>query len=229
MTKTPFSVNLTRQGILWDLDGVLVDTGEYHFQSWQEVLTDYGVTLDREVFQKTLGMNSTSSVKIYLGKHPEPALIERMITRKEESFRRLIQNEITPLPGVLNWLEWFASQQIPMAVASSAPPENIDFIINALQIRSFFTELVSGANMPGKPNPDVFLEAAKRLNISPDHCIVIEDSIAGVAAARQAGMRCIAVATTNPTDLLSAADLVVDNLAMLTRDSFLRLSAQISQ
>lgn len=83
--------------------------------------------------------------------------------------------------------------------------------------------------MPGKPNPDVFLEAAKRLNISPDHCIVIEDSIAGVAAARQAGMRCIAVATTNPTDLLSAADLVVDNLAMLTRDSFLRLSAQISQ
>lgn len=225
----PVSVNLSRQGILWDLDGVLVDTGEFHFQSWKEVLTDYGVPFDREVFQKTLGMNSTSSVKIYFGNDLELALIEQIISRKEESFRKLIQNEIAPLPGVLHWLKWFASQQMSMAVASSAPPENIDFIINALQIRFFFKELVSGANMQGKPNPDVFLEAAKRLNLSPDHCIVIEDSVAGIAAARQAGMRCIAVATTNPANLLSAADLVVSNLAMLTQEAFLQLSAQVSQ
>ena len=229
MAKKPFSVNLSRQGILWDLDGVLVDTAEYHFHSWKEVLMDYGISLDRGAFQKTLGMNSASSVKILMGNQPDPELIDHVITRKEAIFRELIQNEIALLPGVLEWLQWFHARHMPMAVASSAPPENIDYLIDTLQIRSFFNELVSGAEMPGKPNPDVFLEAAKRLNLSPAVCIVIEDSIAGVEAARQAGMRCIAVATTNPAHLLSAANLVVENLAGLNQPSFLKLSGQLNQ
>lgn len=227
--QMPNKVDLSRQGILWDLDGVLVDTGEYHFQSWKEVLKDFGIALDRATFQKTLGMNSSSSLEIYLGRQPAPDLAKKMINRKEESFRQLIQNDIVPLPGVLDWLEWFDAQHIPMALASSAPPDNIDFIIHALQIKSYFSELVSGADMPGKPNPAVFLEAAQRLGLMPADCIVIEDSIAGVEAACRAGMRCIAVATTNPASMLSMATLVVENLAALSRIAFLEIANRINQ
>lgn len=227
--QMPNKVDLSRQGILWDLDGVMVDTGEYHFQSWKEVLKDFGIALDRATFQKTLGMNSSSSLEIYLGRQPAPDLAKKMINRKEESFRQLIQNDIVPLPGVLDWLEWFDAQHIPMALASSAPPDNIDFIIHALQIKSYFSELVSGADMPGKPNPAVFLEAAQRLGLMPADCIVIEDSIAGVEAACRAGMRCIAVATTNPASMLSMATLVVENLAALSRIAFLEIANRINQ
>lgn len=227
--QLPSTVNLSRQGILWDLDGVLVDTGEYHFQSWKIVLEDLGITLDQAIFQKTLGMNSRSSLEIYLGRQPAADVAINMITRKEEAFRQLIQNDIVPLPGVIEWLEWFDAQHMPMAVASSAPPDNIDFILHALKIKPYFSELVSGADMPGKPNPAVFLEAAQRLALMPEDCIVIEDSIAGVEAACRAGMRCIAVATTNPASMLSMATLVVENLAALSRIAFLQIASGINQ
>jgi len=133
---------------------------------------------------------------------------------------------VTPLPGVLDCLQRWHDQQIPMAVASSASSENINFIIDALHIRSYFNSLVSGADIPGKPDPAVFLIAAQHLGLHPTNCIVIEDSIAGVEAARLAGMRCIAVTTTNPAHALIAADLVVNSLAELKQENLLTLLSQ---
>ena len=208
-----------RQGVLWDMDGVLVDTGEFHVRSWQDVLDDYGIAFNRVKFQQTLGMNNAGTIELLLGYKPEAGLVEAIARRKEEYFRQIIRGHVTPLPGVLDWLQHWHDQHIPMAVASSASSENIDFIIDALGIRSYFHSLVSGADIPGKPDPTVFLEAAQHLGLPPANCIVIEDSIAGVEAARRAGMRCIAVTTTNPAHALSAADLVVNSLAELSQES----------
>ena len=109
------------------------------------------------------------------------------------------------------------------AVASSAPQANIDVLLDALGIRAYFEAEVSAEKMPGKPNPAVFLEAARRVGHTPDRCVVVEDAIAGVAAAKSAGMACLAVTNTNPAAALSAADLIVDNLADLPADAFDRL------
>lgn len=215
-----------RQGILWDMDGVLVDTGEFHIRSWQEVLDDYGIAFNRMKFQQALGMNNAGTIELLLGHKPEAGLVEAIATRKEECFRQLMQGHVTPLPGVLDWLQRWHDQHIPMAVASSASSENINFIVDALHIRPYFHSLVSGADIPGKPDPAVFLSAAQRLGLPPTNCIVIEDSIAGVEAARRAGMRCIAVATTNPAHALTAADLVVSSLAKLKQENLSTLFSQ---
>ena len=215
-----------RQGVLWDMDGVLVDTGEFHIRSWQDVLDDYGIAFDRMKFQQALGMNNAGTIELLLGHKPDARLVEEIATRKEECFRQLMQGQVTPLPGVLDWLQRWHDQHIPMAVASSASSENIDFIIDALHIRSFFHSLVSGANIPGKPDPAVFLSAAQHLGLPPTSCIVIEDSIAGVEAARRAGMKCIAVTTTNPAHALTAADLVVSSLLELNQENLLTLLSQ---
>jgi len=108
---------------------------------------------------------------------------------------------------------------VHQAIASSAPQANIDVLIDELQIRDFFEVLVSGYDMPGKPNPDVFLKAADLMDIPPMNCIVIEDAVAGVRAAKMAGMRCVAVTTTNPAHLLSEADIIVDRLDVLPVES----------
>jgi beta-phosphoglucomutase family hydrolase len=215
-----------RQGVLWDMDGVLVDTGEFHIRSWQDVLDDYGIAFDRLKFQQALGMNNAGTIELLMGHKPDAGLIEAIATRKEECFRQLMIGHVTPLPGVLEWLQHWHDQQIPMAVASSASAENINFIIDALHIRSYFHSLVSGADIPGKPDPAVFLSAAQHLGLPPTNCIVIEDSIAGVEAARRAGMRCIAVTTTNPAHALTAADLVVSSLAELKQENLLTLLSQ---
>ena len=229
MTELPIQADQTCQGILWDLDGVLVDTSEYHYRSWQEVLDDFGIPFDRKIFQRALGMNNAGTIELLLGYKPEADLINLIAERKEARFRQLMQGNITPLPGVLDWLQRWHSQKIPMAVASSASPENIDFIIDALEIRSYFEYLVSGSDIPGKPDPAVFLTAAQNLGLAPARCLVIEDSVAGIEAARRAEMRCIAVATTYPAEMLSRANLVVSNLAQLSGAAFLRLYAQSTQ
>jgi beta-phosphoglucomutase len=102
------------------------------------------------------------------------------------------------LPGVLTWLGQFQAWEFKQAITSSAPPENIEFLVVELKIKEYFDEIVSGFDLPGKPNPDVFLNAADSLHINPDNCIIIEDAIAGVEGAKRAGMKCIAVTTTNP-------------------------------
>jgi beta-phosphoglucomutase-like phosphatase (HAD superfamily) len=110
---------------------------------------------------------------------------------------------------------------VRQAIASSAPQENIDVLVDGLGLRQYFAAIVSGATLPGKPNPDVFLEAARQIGVPPSACVVVEDAIAGVQAARNAGMRCIAVTTTNRADKLAAADIVVDRLDELDEGAFL--------
>ena len=108
-------------------------------------------------------------------------------------------------------------------MASSAPPANIEVLVDELGLRSYFSALVSASSLHSKPDPAVFLEAARRLDLPAERCIIIEDSLPGVEAARRAGMKCIAVTTTNPPEALQAADLVVERLDALAPDMFQKL------
>jgi HAD superfamily hydrolase (TIGR01509 family) len=165
-----------------------------------------------ETFNKIFGRNNASSLELLLGHPPSAELLRMVDTVKEETFRQLARERVRLLPGVVSWLEAFQSCKIPQAVASSAPMENIDLMVDVLGIRAYFAHLVSGHSMPGKPDPAVFLEAARRIGVLPEHCLVIEDSPPGVSAARRAGMVCVAVETTHEAWELGQAHLILHTL-----------------
>jgi beta-phosphoglucomutase family hydrolase len=214
---------MTRQGVLWDLDGVLVDTGEFHFQTWSGLFAGYGIPFTHELFRATFGMNNAGILTTLLGHKPTPELLAEISDRKEQRFREAVRGRAQPLPGVLAWLERLKAAGLRQAIASSAPPANIDALVDELGLRAYFEAIVSGFDLPGKPDPALFLKVARLINVPPERCIVVEDAVAGVEAARRAGMKCIAVTTTNPAHALKTADVVVKRLDALPTDTFQRL------
>ncbi len=209
---------------IWDMDGVLVDTGQTHYHSWVEALAKYSVPLTYEQFSATFGMNNATILKLWLGEDTPPETIDRVGDEKEAIFRRRIAAEgIQPLPGVRALLDGLGQAGFRQAVASSAPQANIDVLLETTLLRPFFNAVVSAALLPGKPDPTVYLEAASQLAVDPANCVVVEDAVAGVEGARRAGMRCIGVTTTNPADSLTAADIVVENLVHISARTFLEL------
>jgi HAD superfamily hydrolase (TIGR01509 family) len=151
---------------------------------------------------------------------PEPDYMANVSYRKESLFRQMIRGKVHPMPGVRTWLERLQSMGCRQAVASSAPMANIDALVDEMQIRAYFSAIVSAYDMPSKPDPAVFLEAARQLALPPKKCVVIEDAIPGVNAAHRAGMKCIAITTTNPRQDLSEADIILDNLEDLKLEYF---------
>jgi beta-phosphoglucomutase len=200
------------QGVIWDMDGVLVDSGEFHYRAWVETLTEYGIEFSREDFQTTFGMNNEGILRMFLGERFTEDLYSEISDKKERNFRRAIRGKVKLLPGVLPLLRALKIANIPQAVGSSAPQENIDAIMRELNLGSYFQIVVSAASMPSKPDPTVFLTAARKLQAPADHCIVIEDAIAGVEAAHRGGMKCVAVTTTNTGVNLQSADRIVNRL-----------------
>ena len=216
---------MTRQGVLWDLDGVLVDTGEFHFQAWSGLLPGYGIPFTHELFRATFGMNNAGILTTLLGHKPTPELLAEISDRKEQRFREAVRGRAQPLPGVLAWLERLKAAGLRQAIASSAPPANIDALVDELGLRAYFEAIVSGFNLPGKPDPALFLKAARLIDVAPERCIVVEDAVVGIEAAKRAGMKCVAVTTTNPARALKAADVVVERPDALPVDTFQPLLA----
>ena len=204
--------------ILWDMDGVMVDSGEFHYQAWMKVLKNYDIPFSREIFRTTFGMNNTGLLA-KISKHPlDPALVAEISNWKEAQFRQDVRGNVKLLPGVRNWLQKAGERGLSQAVASSAPQDNIDLLLDELDVCHFFAAVVSAEYMPGKPDPAVFLEAARRIKVNPENCLVIEDAITGVEAAHRAAMKCLAVTNTNPVEALRQADWVVASLDQMPVD-----------
>lgn len=216
---------MNERGVIWDMDGVLVDTGDLHYEAWCQALPEFGLTMEYDHFRDTFGMNNTGVLTSLLGRPPDPELVTQISDRKESAFRQLARGNVAVLPGVREWLESLQDAGYQQAIASSAPPANIDALVDALGLRSFFQALVSGVGLPGKPDPATFLQAAAAIDVPPERCVVVEDATAGVAGARRAGMKCIAVTTTNPASALAEADVVVERLDALASNTFDRLLA----
>lgn len=215
----------TCKGVLWDMDGVLVDTGEYHFQAWVAVLSEYGIAFSRSFFQDTFGMNNEGVLTTLMGESLTPELLAEISASKEKAFRDAVWGKVQPLPGVVDWLKHLQGTGYCQGIASSAPRENIDALVDEMRLRSYFKAIISGVDLPGKPEPHIFLKTATHLGVPPEQCIVVEDAVAGVEAAVRAGMKCIAVTTTNPAQALAAADVVVEHLSDLEADAFSGYSA----
>ncbi len=216
--------SLPLKAVLWDLDGVIVDSFDGHFRAWARLFAELDEPFTLEDFTRTFGMNNRGIFKTLLKRELPEEEFRQLSDRKEEYFRDGILGRVVGLPGVRDWLQCFDGMGLKQAVGSSAPQENIDVLLKELGLSQWFSALVAGASIPGKPDPAVFLRAAELLGVQPAECLVIEDAVAGVEAAKRAGMRCLAVCTTNPAEKLQKADRVVADLTHLTMEMLTELA-----
>ncbi|MFO7695919.1 MAG: HAD family phosphatase [Anaerolineae bacterium] len=215
-------------GLIWDMDGVLVDSGEAHYAAWKTLFGELGRPLTADQVSQTLGMSNLPILRMWLGNDVPLDTLNEIANRKEAHFRSLVGEHVRVLPGVRLWLERARELGYRQAVASSAPMANITAIVEAMAMADAFDLLISGAHLPAsKPDPAIFLQAGRGLGCEPAHCVVLEDSVVGVEAAVRAGMPCVAVTNTRPAAELVAASMVVDSLEDLPADVFCRLTAAI--
>lgn len=199
--------------ILWDLDGVLVNSMEFHYQAYNEVLSPRGVELSRERYlREMIGIRNYVILRRVLGDFPEEEVME-LAEQKEQAFRRLIAGKVKALPGAEPLVRRAREEGLRQAIVSSTPRANIEVMLQSLGLWERFDAIVGEEDATrGKPDPEGFLLAASRLGVAASDCVVIEDAPEGIAAGKAAGMRCIGVTTTRPPEKLSQADLVVPSL-----------------
>jgi HAD superfamily hydrolase (TIGR01509 family) len=209
------------RAVLWDLDGTLVDSEAFHWQSWRYALEADGVSVTFDQFKSSFGQRNDRILRVWLGPGATVERINRIADAKEEENRRLAEaHGLTPLPGAADWLARLQQEGWRQAIASSAPRLNVEVMLRALHLTSYFDAIVSSEDVThGKPDPEVFLTAAARLGVPPSHAVVVEDAVAGVEAARRAGMRSVGVSMTTALD----ADVAVTSLPDLPPDTFDRL------
>ena len=207
------------RAVLWDMDGTLIDSEEFHWISWRDTMAHEGIAITREQFLTSFGQRNDSVVPRWLGAASTPERIEKIANAKEELYRHLVRTEgISPRPGVASWLRQLHSQGWLQAIASSAPRANVEAVLQTLAAAHFFLNIVSAEDVhQGKPDPEVYLTAAARVGAPPDRCIVVEDAVAGIEGARNAGMRSIGV---SPNGKQLPADVVVRSLDLLDSDAF---------
>jgi beta-phosphoglucomutase len=210
--------------VLWDLDGTLVDSEEYHWRSWRDTVAAEGITLDYQTFLASFGKRNDSILRGWLGPEATSARIQRIGDAKEVEYRRLAREEgVQPLPGAAEWVARLNRAGWKQAIASSAPRANVEVVVAALGFEHLIDAMVAAEDVSrGKPDPDVFLEAARRVGVPPGRCIVVEDAAAGIEAARRAGMKSVGVHRHAP---LPQADLAVRALTELPVGAFDRLLA----
>lgn len=198
--------------VLFDMDGVLVDSSDIHFRAWATLGEEIGTPHTREFFDQTFGMHNAQIFPLWIPDLPVEEA-RRLADRKEVLYRALARESLEPLPGVVDLLKDLRSENVKMAVGSSGPRANVALILELLGISSYFDFLSTGDDVShGKPHPEVFLKAAAGLNAPASECVVIEDAPQGIEAARRAGMKVLAVTSSRPASELPA-DKVVDTLA----------------
>lgn len=209
--------------VIFDMDGVLADSEPLHQDVIRIMLAEYGVDWDITRGDPTVGLRSLDGFEVICARHPLPHDARRLDALYTARVLPVLRERLSPLPGVPEVPRALAARGMRLAVGSSSNPEVIETTLATLGVRALFEAVISGAEVAhGKPAPDVFLKAAKRLGLAPAACVVIEDSERGVRAARAAGMRCVAIpcGETRHHDF-SDATLVLSGLPdLLTCDLF---------
>jgi beta-phosphoglucomutase len=185
------------KGFIFDIDGTIIDSMKIHLKAWQKTLENYGCSLSlKEVGEKAYGINP-EIVKRTLGNHLSDQEIEKISNEKEILFRSSFDPEEDVIRGFMEFIAELRKNNLPMVIGSAAPPENIDYFMERLQIRHFFEDFISEDDVTkGKPSPEVFIKAANAIGIDIKECVVFEDSPSGAEASAKAGSKTIAVLST---------------------------------
>jgi len=195
--------------VIFDMDGVLVDNAHFHERAFAEY---FRVTLAPEMFGRG---NEELMAELFPDESEERH--RELAYGKEAYYRQIFEPHIKPVTGLIALLKDLKKNNILIAVGSSAPMENIDFVLDKLQIRGFFDVVVVAAMVErAKPAPDIYLKSAELLNVKPGNCLVFEDALAGIKAARSAGTKVVGVATSLPKERLTDADRIINDFTEIT-------------
>ncbi|HVA00127.1 MAG TPA: HAD family phosphatase [Terriglobia bacterium] len=198
--------------VIFDMDGVLVDSNPFHLEKWMDFLNERRIPFDRETLPELLlGKRNDTLFRHFLGPSLTREESKRLSEEIEAVFRKGFKAHAKPLPGLDRLIEECHQAGVPMAVASSAMRKNVEFVVEALGYRRYFHTVVSGDEVAyPKPDPEIYLKAAGHLGIEPADAVGIEDSYVGIGAVKNAGMKCVAVASTFPIEgLRPLADLAI--------------------
>ncbi|AIQ51286.1 beta-phosphoglucomutase [Paenibacillus sp. FSL R7-0331] len=206
------------KAVIFDLDGVIVSTDEYHYQAWKQISDAEGIPFDREANERLRGVSRMESLELILEKaskryteEQKLALAERKNVIYRELLNRLSKTDI--LPGVMKLITALQERHVLTAIGSSS--KNTPVILNKIGLENVFDAVVDGNDIKNsKPDPEVFLLAAERLRISPEDCIVVEDAEAGIAAARAAGMKTVGVGAAAGLSGLTVAALSLEGVSV---------------
>jgi beta-phosphoglucomutase len=206
---------------IWDVDGTLVDTAELHFQAWLDICREQGRDFTREDFAATFGQRNPEIIRTLFGERFSQKEIAELGDGKEVLYRSAASKGVELLPGARELVEELHRAGFVQAIGSSAPRANLELILRLTGIARFFAAIVSSEDTQrGKPDPQVFLLAAERLGVAPARCVVFEDAVAGVQAARAGAMKCVAVRCVGHHSEASlrqaGADLVVETLEQVS-------------
>lgn len=218
------STSTAPRAALWDMDGTLLDSAEYHWLAWRDTMAEMGFEISHEEFIATFGQRNDTILRGWISEEITAAEIARISDIKEARYRTMVKERgVVLLPGVHEWLIRLRDAGWRQAIASAAPRANVAAIIEALGLETFFGGYIGAEDVQrGKPDPQVFQAAAALLGVPAERCVVLEDAPAGVAAGRSAGMRTIGVLTSHPS---LDADVTVKSLDQLPVDIFDRLIA----
>ena len=207
--------NVKELGVIFDWDGVIIDSSRQHEESWERLAAEERRVLPPDHFVQGFGKKNEWIIPELLRWTSDLAEVRRLSLRKEALYREIIvERGLEALPGVHTFLDRLQAAGIPICVGSSTHRENITTILRVLRFETYFDRMVTSEDVKlGKPHPDVFLRAAEKIGRLPGQCVVFEDAFAGIEAARAAGMKVVGVATTHPAEvLLPRVDRVVGRL-----------------
>ncbi len=203
-------------GLIFDMDGVIVENHEYHYRAWQQTAAKHGASIDEQFYREKMNGRTLSKLMEVVFDHEMTSEEARAIgLEKEAIYRDLYKDHRRPTTGLVRFLETAKVKGIPMAVGTSAPQENVIFTLDELDLRKYFIGVVDDSMVVhGKPDPEVYLKGAELVNRKPAECIVFEDAVSGIQAGKAAGSKVIGLATSHSREELDA-DLIIDNFSQL--------------
>jgi beta-phosphoglucomutase family hydrolase len=204
--------------VLFDMDGVIVDSNPFHKIAFEQFLARYQISLtDEELKAHVYGKTNKEGMPYIFKKELSSAELEERAEEKEALFREIYRKDIQPVKGLVPFLQMLKAQGIPTAVGTSAPTANLHFILDSLQLKPYFNALLDSTYVThGKPDPEIYLKSARELGVEPKHCLVIEDSLAGVQAGLNAGMKVMGITTTHTAEELGNTHLIIQDFVGLT-------------
>ncbi|MEI6756281.1 MAG: beta-phosphoglucomutase family hydrolase [Chlorobium sp.] len=210
----------TKRAFIFDMDGVLTDNMRLHADSWVELFRDFGLEgLDAERYLvETAGMKGLDVLRYFLDPEISEAEAHRLTELKDFLYRIMSRELIKPMAGLKDFLDEAEERNILLGIGTGAGPRNITYVLGLLNLGDKFSAIVDPFQVShGKPHPDIFLKVAELLEVPPSECIVFEDALPGVEAASRAGMKCVAVTTTNSAEAFRKFDNVVQVIDDFTR------------
>ena len=211
--------------VIFDMDGVIIDSNPYHKEAWLQFADKYNVELkEEEVPEKIFGKTNTTALRDVFQKEFSPEENFKMGEEKEAIYRELHGKEMEPISGFREFIQMLKDNGIPMAVATNAPVSNVDFIMEKIGLRDYFKVVIDASSVKhGKPDPEIYLKSAERLGVPPERCIVMEDSVPGAEAGIRAGMKVVTITTSHSKEELDHTDLVIDGYEELTMEKLISL------